>query len=299
MTIFDLQNQIKENQISSSLIIFVETKDNFISNQYITRIATLTNKEIQYVGLNDLGYANDMFGVDNTLKVVHIDTLSVNTDFLKNQKDLYIVCNLVDKKTKELYNDYIIDIPVLTKDNITEYVYSKLSNVDKSDIDWLLNICQYNINRLQKEVDKILLFKSEQQKQIFKQFKKDLIFDDLSEYGVFDIVNAVVRKDVNKLKPALKDIHKIDANEMGFLTLLFNNFLNVIKVQLSNGQCSPESLGLSDKQFNAIRYSCGKYDKTQLLNIFELLSGIDKRIKTGELPITILIDYLIVEILNE
>ena len=299
MTIFDLQNQIKENQISSSLIIFVETKDNFISNQYITRIATLTNKEIQYVGLNDLGYANDMFGVDNTLKVVHIDTLSVNTDFLKNQKDLYIVCNLVDKKTKELYNDYIIDIPVLTKDNITEYVYSKLSNVDKSDIDWLLNICQYNINRLQKEVDKILLFKSEQQKQIFKQFKKDLIFDDLSEYGVFDIVNAVVRKDVNKLKPALKDIHKIDANEMGFLTLLFNNFLNVIKVQLSNGQCSPESLGLSDKQFNAIRYSCGKYDKTQLLNIFELLSGIDKRIKTGELPITILIDYLIVEILNK
>lgn len=297
MTIFDLQNQIEENSIQDFPIIFVETKDNFISRQYIERISQIKKMSITYIDLQDLYSYNDIFNVDNSIRVLKIDKLDINDNIIFNQKNLFIVTNLVDKNTKKIYNDIVIDLPVLTKDNIKEYVYSKLGNLNQKDIDYLLDICNYNINRLQLEIDKILLFKTNEQPNVFQSFKADDIFSDLSSKTIFDIINAISKKDVNKLKDVYKDIDKIDINDMGLLILLINNFTNIIKVQLSTSGYN-ETMGISEKQYNAIKYSCGRYSKEQLLKIFEFLTSIDKKIKTGEVSMNILRDYMIIKILS-
>jgi hypothetical protein len=39
---------------------------------------------------------------------------------------------------------------------------------------------------------------------------------------------------------------------------------------------------MNPKQFNAIRYNCGKYTAEELINIFEFLTTLDMRLKSGD-----------------
>ena len=95
-----------------------------------------------------------------------------------------------------------------------------------------------------------------------------------------------------------KEIQNIDVEPFGLIALLINNFRNVIDVQLSRN-ATAESLGLSGKQFWAIKnYSCGFYNREELIEIFEFLNDIDYKIKSGELNTSILIDYIICKILT-
>ena len=56
---------------------------------------------------------------------------------------------------------------------------------------------------------------------------------------------------------------------------------------------------MNQKQFNAIRYNCGKYTASQLLNIFDFLTMIDYKLKSGKLQFTDnqFIDYIICNII--
>ena len=91
-------------------------------------------------------------------------------------------------------------------------------------------------------------------------------------------------------------LKNIDCDEIGFLTLLYNNFRNVLRVQL-NPSVNPESIGLNQKQFWAIKYNCNFYNKDQLMKIFNLITEIDKKIKTGQMEVKYIIDYVITSIL--
>ena len=62
---------------------------------------------------------------------------------------------------------------------------------------------------------------------------------------------------------------------------------------------TPESLGMSWGQFNAIKHNCGYYSAAQLINILKLISDMDRRIKSGEFPTNIMRDYLILSILSQ
>jgi hypothetical protein len=62
---------------------------------------------------------------------------------------------------------------------------------------------------------------------------------------------------------------------------------------------TPSSLGMSNGQFNAIKYNCGYYSGNQLVNIMKLISDMDRKIKSGEFPTNIMRDYMILSILSQ
>ena len=111
------------------------------------------------------------------------------------------------------------------------------------------------------------------------------------------MTNAILKKDLVAISHIFKDIENIDVEPIGLVTILYNNFKNVINVQLSNNPTA-DKLGMKSNQFNAIRYNCGYYSKESLNKILEILTNIDKQIKIGEMPIDILVDYLIIKILS-
>ena len=56
---------------------------------------------------------------------------------------------------------------------------------------------------------------------------------------------------------------------------------------------------MKPNQFWTIIHSCGLYTKKQRLSIFNFLTEIDKKIKTGMIPVdSFLIDYIVINILT-
>jgi DNA polymerase III delta subunit len=107
-----------------------------------------------------------------------------------------------------------------------------------------------------------------------------------------------LKKDIPSLKIIYEEIDNIDINDFGLLTILYNNFLNVINIQLGINPTA-ESLGMKHGQFNAIKYNCGYYSVSQLVNISRLLTDMDRKVKSGEFPTSIMRDYLILSVLSQ
>jgi hypothetical protein len=63
--------------------------------------------------------------------------------------------------------------------------------------------------------------------------------------------------------------------------------------------CKAKDVNMSDKQFYVTKkYNIGYYNRDQLIKIMEVLTNIEYMFKYGELPLSLVIDYLVCEILG-
>jgi DNA polymerase III delta subunit len=89
----------------------------------------------------------------------------------------------------------------------------------------------------------------------------------------------------------------MDTNPFGILTILLNNFRNLILVK-ANMNPTPENTGLDSKKLYAIKKTTTPFTVEQLTIIFEMLCNIDLKVKSGELPTEIMVDYIMLKILT-
>ena len=156
--------------------------------------------------------------------------------------------------------------------------------------------CNNDVNRLYQEMQKLNIFSEKERIHLFEEMAEDGAFNDLSSNTIFNFTNAVLKKDITSLKAIYEEIENIDVNDFGLLTILYNNFLNVISIQLGINPTA-ESLGMKWGQFNALKHSCGYYSSNQLITIFKVLTDMDRKVKSGEFPTNIMRDYMILSIL--
>ena len=90
----------------------------------------------------------------------------------------------------------------------------------------------------------------------------------------------------------------IDIEGVGLVTILRKNVLNIMSIQM-NAKATPESTGMTPKQFNAVRYSCGKIKDDKLIEMLQFLNSIDYRLKSGNLTLSNsrMIDYILCNVL--
>ena len=304
MTLEELKNKIEEKTLTNELIILVNADSSFLSNQYINAISNIKNKKIQY--LDDLSSVEssrvDIFGggvevEDNTLRVYKCDTFLTTSSTLDKEVDLIIVCNKIDDKCTAQYSDYIIRLPVLEEWMIKDYVYSLAEGVKDKDLDWLMRICNNNIDRLDNEISKLTLFDSRQRQELFQDFVDEQMFDDLSEFNIFNISNALQSRDRSKLKQILPEIKNIDVEAVGLVKILWQNFRKMITVWM-NSNPTPENTGLKSNQIWAIKNLPKVFNKEQLINIFEIVSEVDYKLKSGMLDANLIVDYLTIKTLS-
>ena len=55
---------------------------------------------------------------------------------------------------------------------------------------------------------------------------------------------------------------------------------------------------MKPNKYWAVKYSCGFYTKDELIQIYRFLTGLDRKIKTGEMPVNNLVDYIIVKVIT-
>lgn len=301
MLLEDLKEQIENSNIKQKFIIFKGEKT-FIARQYTNAISKILKRDIEFIeDINSI--LNDSFDIfdvqedSNTLRLFNIDTFTFNNPKLNQEEYLVIICKTVDKSTQELFKEYIVEIPELVEWQIKDYLYSIVDGVETKYLDWLINVCNKDIDRIQLEVDKLLLFEPKQRQKIFQQMVEDNALCDVSDKTIFDFISALVKKDVRLLREIYEDIDSIDIEDIGVVTLLYNNFKKYIQVWLQPNPTT-ENTGLSSKQIWAINKLPRVWSSDQLIDIMVLLTNMDYRLKTGAIPVNMIRDYLVVNLLS-
>lgn len=303
MTIKDLFNQIQFNEVKDSLIVFKNSENPFLANQYIESIASSRGMKITYIDTLD-GLVSDAFSLfDDEIDKKDDELLVYYTDDLSNSSiidvtNLIIVTNKISsKEVQSSLSNYIVEVPKLLDWQIKDYAYSMGEGVDEQDIELLLSLYSKNILRLDQELSKLQHFSPNERKYLFKEMVKDGSFSDTTTYTVFNFTNALITRDIGTLSKLLLEMERMDTNPFGILTLLINNFRNLILVK-ANLNPTVDNTGLDNKKLYAIKKTSTPFTVAQITTIFEMLCNIDYRIKSGELPTELVVDYIMLKILT-
>ena len=245
---------------------------------------------------------NDIFGseeiIDSGKLYVHkIDKFQYNDLSIKNIKNLIVVCNSIDKDCIDIFSSYIISMPKLEDWHIKDYVYSVVDGVDHKKLDWLIGICNKDIYRIDNELSKLALFGERERDLLFEMFANDGMFSDLSDLVVFDLTNAILKKDIKQVGYIMEEIKNFDCEPLGVNTILVNSFRNILSIQLSQNPTA-EKLGMKGNQFYALKKLCGNYTKEQLVKIYDIITSAEYRMKSGEISNDQLIDFMVLSIFS-
>lgn len=304
MDLATLQKALKDNSVIEPFYIFLNSENTFLSNQYIKEISRVKGLSIEYID-NIIGLLpdkNDIFGIEEVidesrLYVCKMDKFEYEDLSIKNIKNLIVVCNGISKESKEIFDQFIVNMPKLEDWHIKDYVYTIADGVDKRKLDWLISICNKDIYRIDSELSKLSLFSKKERDSVFEMFANDGMFSDLSDLVVFDLTNAIIKRDVKAVGEVLEDIKNFDCEPLGVNTILVNSFRNILSIQLSVNPTA-EKLNMKSNQFYALKKSCGYYSKEQLIKIYDIVTSAEYQMKNGYISNDKLIEYMIVKILS-
>ena len=290
-----LKNDIVNKRISKEPMIFIYKGNKFLVEQYINAIADIKKAEKIYLteSLEIPSESNSLFD-NNINNYLYIKTTEKLSDFKYFENCIYVCKEIVDNRND--LKPYIYEFPELENKYILEYAKTRLKGLSNVEIEWLCNICGYNIYRIASEIDKIALFDKDMQEYIFQRINEDDGYSDLSMLNIYNFTSAIIKKDLKMIKDILEEFDRIDIEPTGVVTILKKNFRNIIDIQM-NPKASPELLNMPEKQFKAIKYNCGRFTNEELVKIYELLTSIDIKLKTGLIDNKIIVDYLLSKIL--
>lgn len=297
MDIKELKEKISDKSLSNDFMVWTleDYSSYVIARQYIHAIAEFKHLTIKFID-SFKEIKSDGFIEDVNLYVYKVDKL----EEFEPHDNLIIVCNKTNYKSK-------IKIPKLEPWQFVDYLETKLPGMNKADLEWL--ITQYEVldsrvkeikyERLENDLDKIAIFSPSLQDSVFNELYTSGEYNTISNLTVFDLSEAMIKKDAKLALEVLKVFDYIDSKpHVWILSILLNNFRNIIGVQVGNN--TAEELGISDKQHWVIKKrNCGYYDTKQLYNIYNMLTDIERLYKFGGLTQDMLADYIVCKILGE
>ena len=297
MDIKELKEKISDKSLSNDFMVWTleDYSSYVIAKQYIHAIAEFKHLTIKFIDsfkeIKSGGVIEDV-----NLYVYKVDKL----EEFEPHDNLIIVCNKTNYKSK-------IKIPKLEPWQFIDYLETKLPGMNKADLEWL--ITQYEVldsrvkeikyERLENDLDKIAIFSPSLHDSVFNELYTSGEYNTISNLTVFDLSEAMIKKDAKLALEVLKVFDYIDSKpHVWILSILLNNFRNIIGVQVGNN--TAEELGISDKQHWVIKKrNCGYYDTKQLYNIYNMLTDIERLYKFGGLTQDMLADYIVCKILGE
>ena len=288
MDIKELKEKLEKNDLEGlNSFVFVKTDDtsDLIIDQYVTRISKILglNKKI-IEDLNEI--PDDSFIIDDNLYILTIDKWK-----LQNKDNCIIICKSTNDKEA-------IKIPSLEDWQVVDYAIPKVKGMNKQDIENLVKKYSKNYLRFINDIDKISIFNEGSQNLVYHKMVEDGMFDQISNLTIWDLSNAIIKKDTKTIVEVLKVIDYIDVEPLGLAKVLYNNFRTITSIQ-TNARVTAKDVGMSDKQFYVIKkYNCGFYSNDQLVKIMDLLTNVEYLFKYSELPMSSLIDYMICKILG-
>lgn len=299
MNLEELKRSIEEGTISSApLVLVYKNTGRIVCEQYIDEISRIRKLSKVYCGQENLSSQDygiaDLLGLSETDKSLYIIFADEITTKDKLKDNHIICCKKVSDDIKDSFNG-IVDVPELEQWHFNSYASGVLGGLSEDRINWLCSICKDKF-RLMSEIDRLKLFEGKELNDLFDCLVDEGFFDDIVETNIFELSTAIQKKDAKAVKNVLDTMNTLTLNPIALNNILYGSFKDIMAIKLSPVS-SPQALDIPQKKFNALKYYVNYFTKEQLLKILKLLSNTDYRIKTGQLPTNILLDYLITNIL--
>jgi hypothetical protein len=297
-----LKKKIENRLIDDSFLVLSYRDSSFIANHYVTEIAKIKNKQKISIDSLEQMKPNDVFEPnDNGLYILHVDEFDSNITNFQPYKNYVVICNKITERTRDKVVETAVycSLPKLEEWQILDYIKFTCSGLTEGQVKYLYDISDGDIYRINNELLKISLFDKNIQSEIFKQIDSEGGYSDLSRMTIFNLTNATIKKSVGELSKVMSEISSMKLDGILVFNILYKNLKNIIDVKL-NTKSNPESIGMSDKQYKAISYSYNNISSTKIINMFEFITSVDLKLKSGMLQMSDerFIDYLICNLLS-
>lgn len=296
---------------------------NFYLNKILNEIGLDEEKKIDYdmntSSISDILDEVSMISLFSSEKIVigynfDISKISDNDrDYLirylnnnsSNDRYIILIAGKVDGRSKDykIFKDKFKIIDLLQVDNdkdiykyIEDYIKDRGYKIDKYNLDYLVELLGNDINNINNEIDKIVLYLSDD-KVISREIIDKLVSDNIDNI-MYEFTNAVLDRDYEKISKMYNDF-KIDNVGYDYLIGSLGNALRgalVIKMLYNQGNANSEiAKFIGKKEFYVKKMLERLYNYTvdDLCVMIDKLGIIDREYKSGKSNIDMLELYLL------
>ncbi|MBQ7323491.1 MAG: DNA polymerase III subunit delta [Clostridia bacterium] len=149
----------------------------------------------------------------------------------------------------------------------------------------IASYCIYDMARISKETEKLLAYaEAEGIEKLTDEVVDGLVYPD-SEYKIYELANALARKNYSAYMRVVKDLTTRGFNETTLLSSLASYFKNLYEVSLCRGGDREVAATLGIKEYAAKknREQAQKFGKERLLELYTTVYNAISGIKCGEI----------------
>ena len=296
---------------------------NFYLNKIMNEIGLDEDKKINYdmntSSISDILDEVSMISLFSSEKVVigynfDISKISDNDrDYLirylnnnsSNDRYIILIAGKVDGRSKDykIFKDKFKIIDLLQVDNdkdiykyIEDYIKDRGYKIDKYNLDYLVELLGNDINNINNEIDKIILYLSDD-KVISREVIDKLVSDNIDNI-MYEFTNAVLDREYEKISKMYNDF-KIENVGYDYLIGSLGNALRgalVIKILYNQGNSNSEiAKFIGKKEFYIKKMIERLYNYTvdDLCMMIDKLGIIDREYNSGKSNIDMLELYLL------
>lgn len=294
MELNTLHTQLKKGCCDSNLYIF--TGDEIeVQNIYIEQIKKCSGlMSVRLENVADFVHSVHSSSIFGELKCYIIRD---DMDFLKADKYWRSVFDMVGSNILILlytqldsrlsftkrFSDRIINFPKLQKSSLKKYL-SKSINLPDKYLDYLIDICDYDLARCQLEVDKINRYINCTNLSVVDTMRKLIQDGTIKLTNVadnFDFVNAALSKDLESVWEMAAGISS--DRVLYILSLLYSQFKMLLQVQTVNNVADISKVtGIDKWKANNLKQFKNIRTDAELFDILFNLHSVEKSIKEGE-----------------
>lgn len=310
MDVSTLKSHIKLKTIPTFLIFSgPEWK---VQEIYINQIAKVTGKEVKRVDSVSSIYTylrNRSFVKKSFIYIVRDDKELMQNEKLQAQLESVLGDNIlihilttVDKRTKyyKAYKAQICDFETLSDAMLKKYALKEIK-LSERNLQRLIDICEHDYGRILLEIDKIKQMCCVQydctDDEVVEHLLKDGTIYEPPYDAIFDLVDAILDRKVNKAFNLLQQSYEVGEATMVMLSVLYKNAKAVLQVQSYRGDNLSKSTGLSGWEIRNAKAHVNKYDEEELIYILQLVQKVEKGIKTGRMEDEFAMQYLLTHIM--
>ena len=149
----------------------------------------------------------------------------------------------------------------------------------------LASYCVYDMARIAQETEKLLGYcAAVGAERLTDELVDELVYPD-AEYKIYELANALARKNYSTYIRVIKDLSTRGFNETSLLSSLASYFKGLYETSLCKGgdQEVAAALGIKEYAARKNREQAAKFGKTALLDLYNATYGAISAIKCGEL----------------
>lgn len=242
----------------------------FLSEKRIVRVSEFypTEKEFEQ-------YLDDLFANpprDSMLIIVNGGKGKTGTAALAKKPNVtYVDCARADEETIKKW------IYVTCK---REGVYADGITCGK-----IASYCIFDMSRISKETEKLIGYcKASNLERLTDEVVDSLVYPD-SEYKIYELANALARKNYSEYMKITADLSTRGFNEISLLSSLASYFKGLYEASACKGSDKEVAVALGIKEYAAKknREQAAKFNKADLLDFYNAVYGAISKIKCGEI----------------